>query len=90
MSKSWFDFSGKIKENADRLWKTPVEINIDDLIFSKTSFKEDLIKKYIWMTWVPPAILVIRTNNWIKIVDWNHRAYSQKQKWKTKILAYLK
>lgn len=81
MSKSQFDFSKIILSNAQKLWKEPVSIDIEDLIYTKSNLDESLVQKYMKMNTCPPPILVINVEwEWFKIVDGHHRVEAQKRK----------
>gem|GEM_PF-4797697 len=80
-SKSGFDFSQAVLNNAQRMGKEPVRVEIAKLIYTKSNFDETLLKKYISMDTCPPPIVVIPYGeNEYKIVDGHHRVESQKRK----------
>lgn len=89
MTKSNFDFSKIIVSNAQRIWKEPIFIDIEDLIYTKSKLDESLVKKYFEMKTCPPPILVMKVENWLKIVDGHHRVEAQKRKWIKEIEVYL-
>lgn len=90
MSKSQFDFSKIILSNAQKLWKEPIWVDVDELIYTKKNIDESLVEKYMKMNTIPPPILVINVEGeWFKIVDGHHRVEAQKRKDISKIQVFL-